>query len=93
MLLVGCWYYSLRFKAQEDRTDVLGSREIINPIKDLLYLLLPLRYPSVHVSQVGIWIFILLVIFECTYSPRHCWRYGIKHTCSHRTFFLTGGDI
>lgn len=46
MLLVGYWYCSLRFKAQEDRTDILGGREIINHIKNMLYLLLPLRYPS-----------------------------------------------
>lgn len=92
MLLVGCLYYSLRFKAQQDQTDVLGRREIINHIRDMLYLLLPLRHPSGNVKLAFGFSFCKLFLSALTVLGTIGDTTVNKHTYSHRTFTLTGGD-
>lgn len=72
-LLTCCWLgvaIHLGQKHKKIGPDVLGGRKIINPIRGMFYLLLSLRQLNRDVSQVGIWIFISQIIFECIYNPR-----------------------
>lgn len=71
--LTCCWLgvaIHLGQKHKKIGPDVLGGGKIINPIRGVFCLLLSLRHPNRDVSQVGIWIFISQIIFECIYNPR-----------------------